>query len=483
MRRGPKGPVWTAPLEFSCTGLASDRFRQFAFQYLRLKDDQPLQLRDWQVDLVATVWDSNPRPRQAAWAMPRGQAKSTLAAAMAVYVLFTGGNEVSVDVVAVDERQAGIVFGIAAKFVTRHPDLSSRIQVYKDRLVYPATESEMCCLPGTAAALEGRNPDLCICDEGGRIDPEVYEVCALAAGKKPTSLILLIGTPGPRPDNVLAQFRQHAHDHPEDTSQVYVEHSAAGFEHHPTDCAHCWELANPALDDFLYRDALAALQPPKMTTSHFRRTRLVQWVADNDDPFITAEVWDALSTGVGVPDGAEVVLALDGSHSRDCTALLIGTVAPKPHFDTLAVFTPEDTPDGRINVLAVEQAIRDACRRWNVREVVLDPFRWNRTGQVLAAERIPVVEFPHSPSRLTKATTELHTALVNGGITHSGDQRFRDHVLAASVIEHDGGLRLGKVSRSRHAPRIDLAACLVMAYSRTSWLSTRKRQRRRVIGF
>ena len=412
--------------------------------------------------------------------MPRGQAKSTLAAAMAVYTLMTGGNEVSVDVVAVDERQAGIVFGIAARFIARHPDLASRIAVYKDRLVYPATGSEMCCLPGTAAALEGRNPDLCICDEGGRIDPEVYEVCALAAGKKPASLVLLIGTPGPRLDNTLARFREHALAHTDDTSQVYREHSAAGFESHPTDCTHCWELANPALDDFLYRDALAALQPPKMTESHFRRTRLVQWVQDNDDPFVTGDVWDDLATGVSIPDGSEVVLALDGSHTRDCTALLVGTVAATPHFDTLALFTPTE---GRpIDVLAVEQAIRDACTRFVVREVVADPFRWNRTLQVLAAEGIPVVEFPHSPARLTKATTDLHSAIVNGNATHSGERCLREHVLAATVVEHDGGLRLGKVSRSRHAPRIDLAACLVMAHSRCCWLATRKPNRHRVIG-
>ncbi len=414
--------------------------------------------------------------------MARGNAKSTLAAAMAVYTLMTGGNEVSVDVVAVDERQAQIVGGIAARFIQRHPELSERVQVYRDRLVYPATQSELTCLPGTAAALEGRNPDLCICDEGGRILPEVYEVCALAGGKKPESLVLLIGTPGPRPDNVLARFRDHALAHPEDTSQVYREFSAAGFEHHPTDCSHCWELSNPALDTFLYRDALAALQPPKMTESHFRRTRLVQWVQDNDDPFVTPDVWDPLESTQSIPDGTAVVIALDGSHSRDCTALLVGTVSPKPHFSTLKVWANPGDDNWRVNVLEVEDEVRRACRRWNVREVVADPFRWARTLQVLASEGITVIEFPHSPSRLTRATTELHTAITNSGLTHSGDSTLRAHLLACAVIEHDGGLRLGKVSRSRHAPKIDLAAALVMAYSRSSWLSSRKPQRRRVIG-
>lgn len=479
MQRGPKGVAWPVPLEFSCEGSPSERFRQFAAKYLRLKDDSPLVLRDWQVELVASVLDPVPRPRAGAWALARGNGKSSLAAALAVFVLMTGGPDTSVDVVAVDERQAMLVFGMASKFVARHEHLAMRVNTYRDRLVYPAMGSEMTCLPGTAAALEGRNPDLCICDEGGRIDPEVYEVCALAGGKKPESLVLLIGTPGPRPDNVLARFREHAATHPDDTTQVYVEHSADGFDH-GTDCEHCWALANPALDDFLYRDALTALQPPKMTESHFRRTRLVQWVQDNDSPFVTAGVWDGLTEVRGVPDGADVVIGLDGSHNGDCTALLVGTVDKRPHFDTLAVFTP--SRDAPVDVLAVEDTIRAACQRWNVRELVLDPFRWTRTGQVLAAENITVVEFPHSPSRLTRATTELHTAIVNGGLTHSGEDTLRKHVLAASVVESDGGLRLGKQSRSVHAPRIDLAACLVMAHSRCSWLSSRKTKRHRVIG-
>jgi hypothetical protein len=57
---------------------------------------------------------------------------------------------------------------------------------------------------------------------------------------------------------------------------VWREHSAAGFEDHPVDCAHCWELANPALDDFLARDGLTACLPPKMREASFRRARLCQ---------------------------------------------------------------------------------------------------------------------------------------------------------------------------------------------------------------
>ena len=160
----------------------------------------------------------------------------------------------------------------------------------------------------------------------------------LAQGKRESSTLVGIGTPGPDPHSgVLSVLRSYALEHPGDRSMVWREFSAAGFDDHPVDCAHCWELANPALDDFLHRDALHALLPPKTRPATFRRARLCQLVTDTQGAFLPAGVWDGLSTGEGIPDGAQVVVALDGSFSDDTTALLVGTVSATPHFDSLRV--------------------------------------------------------------------------------------------------------------------------------------------------
>lgn len=444
---------------------------------------KPLLMREWQQGLVSSVLDAYPQPRLAGWCLPRGQGKSTLLAALGLHELMTGGEGATVIVAAVDERQAGIVFGVASRMVELHPDLESRIAVYKDRLLVPSRGASFTCLPASPASLEGLDYTLGIADEIGRINRETWEVLALAQGKRERSTLIGIGTPGPTEDNVLASLREYSLTHPADTSQVYVEHSAAGFEDHPVDCSHCWELANPALDDFLHRDALKALLPPKMSEGAFRRARLGQHVLSNESPFVPQDVWDDRSTGQGVADGAEVVLAFDGSHSGDTTALLVGTIAEKPHFDRVNVWANPGNSDWRVPVLEVEQAIRDACKRWLVKEIAADPFRWTRTLQVLQSEGLPILEFPHSPSRLTAATTDLHRSIVNGRMTHSGDETLTKHVMGATVIESDKGLRLGKVSRSQYAPKIDLAACLVMAHSRATWHATRTKKRYRTVSF
>lgn len=86
--------------------------------------------------------------------LTRGQGKSTLVAALGLYELMTGGEGATVIVAAVDERQAGIVFGVAARMVELNPDLASRVQVFKDRLVVPSRGASFTCLPASPAALE-----------------------------------------------------------------------------------------------------------------------------------------------------------------------------------------------------------------------------------------------------------------------------------------------------------------------------------------
>ena len=173
------------------------------------------------------------------------------------------------------------------------------------------------------------------------------------------------------------------------------------------------------------------------------------------------------ATGQPVPDGAEVVVALDGSFSDDTTALLLGTVSPTPHFDVLRVWErPSGDPGYRVPVAEVENTIRDACRRWQVVEIIADPFRWTRTLQAFEAERLPVVEFPHSPSRLTAATTDLYSAAVNGPNHTLGQRRSwpRTSLPPSYRPKTRAGCGWRRRSRSRNAAKIDLAACLVMAH-------------------
>ena len=106
----------------------------------------------------------------------------------------------------------------------------------------------------------------------------------------------------------------------------------------------------------------------------------------------------------------------------------------------------------RVPVAAVEQEIREACRRFDVREVAADPFRWARTLQALEGEGLPMVEFPQSPARMTPATTGVFEAVVNGRLTHSGDPRLARHVGNAVLHADSRGTRLAEGAQAQHPP-------------------------------
>lgn len=409
-------------------------------------------------------------------------------AAWMLFELFCGPEGNQLVCVAVDERQAHLLFETAAAMVSLNEGLSSRCVVFRDRLEVPGHRSTFTALPAEAKRLEGLgNFSLAVADEIGVIARETWQTLLLGLGKVENATVVGLGTPSASDDSVLLDLRQYGQDHPEDETFVWREFSADEFREHPVDCRHCWELANPALGDFLSEPAMVALLPPKTTEGAFRRARLCQFIPENECPFIPADVWRSLSTNEPIPEGADVVLALDGSFggaNADTTALLLATVSAEPHFMPLRVWVPDGTPGYRVNVAEVEDEIRLARVRWNVRELVMDPFRWNRTAQILAAEGLTVSEFPWSPARVTKATTDLYSAATNGKMTHSGDEMLARHVMAAIVVETpDGGLKIGKTSRRRNAPKIDLCSCMVMAHSRASWLGTRPQKRYRTVGF
>ncbi|MDZ4233224.1 MAG: terminase large subunit [Dietzia sp.] len=486
---GPKKRVSLDPLGFDATGKPSERFAEFCETYLTVPKGhgvgEPVRLRDWQVGLMASVMDPEPRPSIAGFMLGRSSGKTHLMACWMVYELFCGPEGNQLVCVAVDERQAHLLFETAAAMVQLSPELSARCVLFRDKMECPGRRSTFSALPAEAKRLEGLgNFSLAVADEIGVIGKDTWTTLLLGLGKVENATVVGLGTPSVSDESVLLDLRRYGQDHPDDRTFVWREYSAAGFEDHPVDCRHCWRLACPALGDFSSEAAMTALLPPKTPEGAFRRARLCQFVPENEHPFIPADVWRDLGTGESIPDGAEVVLALDGSFggaNADTTALLLGTVSPQPHFQTLRLWESDGTPSFRVNVPEVEDEIRAAAKRWQIKELILDPFRWNRTGQVLSSV-VAVSEFPWSPARVTKATTDLYSAATNGNMTHSGDEPLTRHVMAATVVETaDGGLKIGKTSRKRSAQKVDLAACLVMAHSRAVWLGTR-RKRARVIG-
>jgi phage terminase large subunit-like protein len=425
-------------------------------------------LRPWQREIVHGVLDE-PRPRQALVSIPAGNGKSTLAAALGLYGLLADGVEgAQVICIASDERQARIIQNTARRMVELEPALYDRVQIFKDHLLEPQTDSTLFALPADPGALQGWDPSLAIVDELHVVTDDTFEAMAARAGKREHSLLLAISTP-PKigDDGVMRRLVDHGRAGA-DPSFYFREFAA------PPGCRlddeQAWAIANPALDDFLHRDALRATLPPKMRENAFRRYRLGQWVS-LDGAWLPDGAWEACAEPAVIAEGAEVALGFDGSFSGDCTALVAVVVGDRPHVHLVELWeAPEGARDWRVPVVEVEDAIRAACRRWRVLEVAADPFRWARSLQLLDGEGLPVGEYPQSPARMQPATARFYEAVINATLTHSGDSRLARHVGNAVLREDARGARLAK--ERRDSPRrIDAAVAAVMAHDRAAVLA------------
>lgn len=440
----------------------------------------PLILRPWQHELLGHTFARRPdgrrRHRVALIGEPRKNGKSGLAAGIALEGLFEGAGA-EVYSCAGDKEQARIVFGDARRMVENAPDLSAACKVYRDAIEVIGTGSVYRCLSAEAFTKEGLSPTRVLFDElHAQPTDELFNVMALAAGARVDPLLIAITTAGVKSDRSggdsvcyrLFQYGQRLVAGEEADPAFFMAWWGAPDHADHRDPA-VWAAANPAFGDLIDpEDFEAAVR--RTPEAEFRTKRLNQWV-NTASAWLPAGAWDACAGTGGVPEGAEVCLGFDGSFNGDSTALVVVSCPSGddelPHVDVVEAWERPSTAGNEwtVPILDVEAAIRAACRRWNVREIVCDPYRWGRTYQVLEDEGLPIVEFPQSPARMIPATTRFFEAVMNRSLTHSGDPRLARH-LANCVIKTDArGSRLSKDAKA--SPRkIDLAVSAVMALER-----------------
>lgn len=478
MRAGPKREVTAAPLDLSGLPVGgSERVIAFVEQFLRVPKGtgalKPVRLRGWQREIIAGLFDE-PRPRQGLLSMPRGQGKTALASFLATYALFADGVEgARVLCVASDERQAGLVFGAVRRMVELNPLLAEQVQVFRDRIYVPRTDSELRPLPAEPGALQGYDPSLVVVDELHVVTEQVWDAMALASGKRDTSLVLAISTPGVSPDSVMWRLVQYGRE--ADDGAFYFREYAA-----PEGCAlddeTAWAVANPALDDFLHRDALRATLKTTREAP-FRRYRLGQW-AGSVGGWIDWTAW--ADRAADVQAAGRVVLGFDGSASGDSTAL-VGCTVTDPHLFVLGVWANPGSSSWRVPRAEVSEAVEAAFDTFDVVELAVDPWGWRSEIEGWSA-RWPgrVVEYNTAASqRMGPATDRLYTAVAEQAITHDGDERLAAHVAHAVAKSTPHGDVVVKDKRMS-TRKIDAAIAAIIAADRAAFHAANVRTNRTV---
>ena len=444
-----------------------------------------LHFRPWQKQLFAYLLarraDNRYRHRQALIGVARKNGKSGKGAALGLGGLVLGPLGGEVYSCAADKQQAKVVFDTARRMVKMDPELSEILKVYRDVIEFTKTGSIYRALSAEAYTKEGLNPHMVIFDEvHAQPNRELWDVMALAQGARVEPLMVGITTAGVRTDTTGQDSLCYG-------LYLYGRRVALGelvdpsffmawWEPLDPDADHrdpaTWREANPGLADLVDAEdlATAVLKTPE---NEFRTKRCNQWVPTQQAWFPTG-LWESLAVRRPVPDGADVVLAFDGSFSGDSTGLTVHAIADL-HIDVVECWEkPPDAYEWRVSPDEVEAAVRQAFTRWNVRHCVYDPRIYQQLFDRLAAEGYAVEAMPQGIAMI-QASQRFYEAAKDHRLSHSGDKRLGRHIGNAVIKATPQGWRVQK--ETPNSPRkIDLAICAVMGHAYASAIEEPQQQ-------
>jgi phage terminase large subunit-like protein len=442
---------------------------------------EPMIFRPWQKSLTNALFavkaDGTLRHRTALIGLPRKNGKSAWLSAVALEQLVFGVQGGEIYSCAADREQARIVFGTAKRMIEMQPELAGILEVYRDTIYNPQTGSSYRALSSEAYSKEGLSPTFVAFDEvHAQPTRELWDVMQLASGARREPMMVGITTAGLKTqtngqDSLAYSMYQYgskvASGEVVDPSFFFAWWQPSSVEADYRD-EQTWREANPGFDDIVSKadfDSVVNRTPE----SEFRTKRCNQWVSVSNT-WLPSGSWESCTSPRVIPDGTDIVLAFDGSHRFDATAIVGVTVEEKPHVFVVDVWErPKDADNSwQVPVKDVEESIRAACRKWQVLEVTADPFRWVKSLQELDDEGLPVVEFPQHAARMTPATNRFTEAVLNKALTHDGDPRMARHIGNAVLKVDARGSRIAKESKSS-SRSVDLAMSSVMGVERAAF--------------
>jgi phage terminase large subunit-like protein len=429
--------------------------------------------------------------------VPRKNAKTTLAAGLALYGL-VADNEPGAQVYmgARDRAQARICYETARKMVDASPALRKRCRAVRSYIEVPKTGSVLRTISGEALGQHGFNAHIAVLDEvHAHKNRDIWDVLSSSVGARKQPIVIGITTAGTYDPNHIA-WEQHdyairvASGELEDPSYLAVIY-AAEQEDDWTD-QKVWKKANPSLGitvmpEFFEDEIRKAKVSPARQTS-FEQLYLNKWTREVQR-WINMDDWHSCGQKpINREDfkGRGCFVGLDLSSTTDVSALVQlfpeedGTFTVIPHFwlpaDGMAEREKRDrlpyqqwadaghltlTPGNVIDYRYIKTFIEQLATDYHIMELAYDP--WNSTQLVveLAEQGLRVAPTRQGFATMSAPTKELERLIVSGGISHGSHPVLSAHADGALVSTDPAGNL--KPDKAKSTARIDGLVALIMA--------------------
>lgn len=399
----------------------------------------------------------------------RKNAKSTLLAAIALYMLVADGESgAEVYSLATKRQQAQIVFGVARQMALREPDFRAEygVEVNAHNVSVPGDDGKFEAQSSDENTLDGLNVHCGIIDElHAHKTRGVWDVIETATGARRQPLVCAITTAGTNRSGICYEQRSYLCDilnavlRRHDGLGYRVEGSAIDDESYfgliytiddeddwSTETA--WRKANPNFGmsvnpDDLRRKCRKAMQrasaQPNFLTKH-----LDVWV-NADSAWMDMAAWDRAADRKMKPQdfpGWDAWGGLDLASKTDITSLFLVLRKEREYRLFGKHYLPEDAvedsdnsqyrgwaDDGHLvetdgnttDYTIVESDLREWVSAFGVKQVAYDPgFAWDFC-QRMSTDGMPMVEYRATVMNYSEPMKELEAAVLDGRLKHDGN--------------------------------------------------------------
>ncbi len=461
-----------------------------------------IKLEPWQVFILTTVFgwvkpDGKRRFRRSYIEVPRGNAKSTLSSAVALYMLAADGEGgAEVYSLATTRDQARIVFGDAQTMARRSTGFRSRfgVAVGAHNMHVLATGSKFEALSAEGSTLDGLNIHFgCVDELHAHKTRTVYDVVETGTGKRDNSLLWVITTAGSNRAGICYEIRTFVNRLLEglfeDDSQFGIIYGLDDADDWTSEAALI--KANPNWGISVRPEVLLPLQAKAMqmpsAINNFKTKHLNEWV-NADAAWMDMRAWDACTDpNLSENDflGKPCHIGLDLASKVDIAAKANVFQRDGRFYVFMTYYLPESaveegrnsqysgwarrglltvTPGNVTDFDQIEAELVADASRFQIVEVPFDPFQATQLSAHMLAEGLPMVEMRPTVLNFSEPMKQLEALVLQRRLVHNGDPILA--WMISNVVCHRDAKDNIYPRKEREENKIDGVVALIMALGR-----------------
>lgn len=470
---------------------------------------QPFKLQAWQKDdIISPLFgsmgpDGSRQYRTAYIEVPRKNGKSSLAAGIALYLLFADG-EAGAEIysAAADRDQAAIVFDLAKRMMEQSTQLAKMGTAFKRSIIVEESWSTYKVLSADAFTKHGINAHGVVVDElHAQPNRDLVDVLTTSTGARRQPLTVFITTAGYDRESICWEYHEYARQVADGIIEdpaffSYIQ--AADTDDDWLD-QKIWAKANPGLgvtvkDDYIQNQARKAENIPAYQNT-FRRLHLNQWTAQ-ESRWMPMDKWELCGDPIDTKllEGAACFGGLDLASTSDIASFVLdfpsenGEDEDERHAWLAHFWIPEDNMlersrkdrvpydvwvrQGLItptegNVIDYDYIVRDIealGERYNIQEIAFDRWGAFQVSQRLAAAGFIMVGFGQGFASMSAPTKELFRLVLDGRLFHGQNPVLR--WMADNMVVSTDAAGNVKPNKQKSREKIDGMVAGVMALDR-----------------